>query len=257
MFRLKFINSNQDTLRPTIYIVMLQTISLSKDAYFHALLLLNVAEIQLLMGMPNNNTWMNINLARSIHTTMGLRTWLIACDVTLAQLYLRERNLVKLALKHRKLESVCLEQLANASQWGANDSMFGWTTIFLIHSLKWKKKLQVHKALQFFGDLFLHESDEDSAISLFTVALTRFTYIDVHQSRVECMLRLGDLSKGHGDQLGAMKFWEAARPLFECSSQAQQVQHIDFRLTSAKENVEEIDPQPLWMSKMMHSPEPT
>jgi hypothetical protein len=108
--------------------------------------------------------------------------------------------------------------------------MFRWTIIFLVYSIKCKNRLQVHKALQFCGDTFLREQDEDTAITLFTVALAGFTYMDVHQSRAECMLKLGDISNSHGDQLKAVGQWTTARPLFERSSQGKEVQAIDERL---------------------------
>jgi hypothetical protein len=104
--------------------------------------------------------------------------------------------------------------------------MVRWTTVFLVHSIKHKKNLEVHKALQFFGDLFLTQGDESSAINLFTIALEGFTYMDVHCSRAECMIRLGNISKSHGDLPKAMELWDTARPLFEHSSQAQQVENI-------------------------------
>ncbi|KAJ7620760.1 hypothetical protein DFH06DRAFT_1341447 [Mycena polygramma] len=69
-------------------------------------------------------------------------------------------------------------------------------------------------------------------MSLFIVALEGFTYMDVHRSRGECMLRLGDIFKGRGDLLKAVELWDTARPLFERSSQAKQVKEIDERLAS-------------------------
>jgi hypothetical protein len=51
------------------------------------------------------------------------------------------------------------------------------------------------------------------------------------------MLQLGDISKGHGDLLKAVEFWEAARSLFEHSSQAKQVQCIDERVANIGEDV--------------------
>jgi hypothetical protein len=51
------------------------------------------------------------------------------------------------------------------------------------------------------------------------------------------MLRLGDSSKRHGEILKAVEFWEAARPLFERSSQAKQVQHIDDRVANISRDV--------------------
>jgi hypothetical protein len=62
--------------------------------------------------------------------------------------------------------------------------------------------------------------------------------MDVHRGRAECMLRLGDIFYGYGDPLKAMEFWEAARPLFECSSQAQQVANIDDKLASMSREIQ-------------------
>jgi hypothetical protein len=53
------------------------------------------------------------------------------------------------------------------------------------------------------------------------------------------MLRLGDISKGHGDLLKAVELWEKAKPLFERSSQSKQVKNIDQRLASVDEDVRE------------------
>ncbi|KAJ7864927.1 hypothetical protein B0H13DRAFT_2353329 [Mycena leptocephala] len=74
-------------------------------------------------------------------------------------------------------------------------------------------------------------------MSLFIVALQGFTQMDVHRSRAECMLQLGDISEGHGDLLKAVEFWEAARPLFQRSSQAKQVQAIDERVANISKDV--------------------
>jgi hypothetical protein len=41
----------------------------------------------------------------------------------------------------------------------------------------------------------------------------------------------------HGNLLKAVEFWDAARPLFERSSQAKRVQHINERVANINENV--------------------
>jgi hypothetical protein len=106
-----------------------------------------------------------------------------------------------------------------------------------VHSLKRKEKLGIYKALRSLGDIFLAQHDEHTATSLFTAALEGFNQRDVHRSRAECMLRLGDISMGHGDLLKAMEFWDGARPLFERSSQAKQAHGIDDRLAGIREDV--------------------
>ncbi|KAJ7693991.1 hypothetical protein B0H16DRAFT_1904483 [Mycena metata] len=102
-----------------------------------------------------------------------------------------------------------------------------------------KEKPGIYKALQFIGDVHLMQNDEVSAVSLFTVALDGFTYMDVHRSRAECMIRLGDMAKKNGDLLKALELWETAKPLFERSSQAKRVQDIDERVSGISEETKE------------------
>ncbi|KAJ7748140.1 hypothetical protein B0H16DRAFT_1888589 [Mycena metata] len=99
--------------------------------------------------------------------------------------------------------------------------------------------LGIHKALQFVGDVHLMQSDEVTAVNLFTIALEGFTEMDVHRSRAECMIRLGDIAKKNGDLLKALELWETARPLFECSSQTKKVQDINERVSGMSEKVKE------------------
>ncbi|KAJ7741851.1 hypothetical protein B0H16DRAFT_1464292 [Mycena metata] len=108
-----------------------------------------------------------------------------------------------------------------------------------LHTLSKQKRLGIYKALQFIGDVHLMEDDEVTAVSLFTVALEGFTYMDVHRSRAECMIRLGDVAKKDGDLLKALELWETARPLFECSPQAKRVQDIEERVGGISEEVKE------------------
>ncbi|KAJ7715553.1 hypothetical protein B0H16DRAFT_1701655 [Mycena metata] len=134
--------------------------------------------------------------------------------------------------------SYCLERLADVTCWSPHHDP-SWSIILLAHSLRAKEKLGIYKALQFIGDVHLMQNDEISAVSLFTVALDGFTYMDVHRSRAECMVRLGDMAKKNGDLLKALELWETAKPLFERSSQAKRVQDIDERVGGISEEVKE------------------
>jgi tetratricopeptide (TPR) repeat protein len=199
------------------------------------------------MGVHQDLVQRDISDAQAIFGTGGFNTGAKACDAMLAALYVREKDLplakqmleksLKLNLNNQ-IESFCLEWLANVGQWGAAHSTVRWTTVFLVHCIKHKKKLEVHKAIQFFGDLFLTQGDESNAINLFTVALEGFTYMDIHRSRAECMLRLGDISKNSGDLSKAMELWATARPLFVRSSQAQQVENIDCRVAGLGQEIQ-------------------
>jgi len=190
----------------------------------------------------------NIDTAKLVFTTKLKSTYYITmCDSIVGDLYLREGNIlaarslfekcIKLFPRQPEINSFCLERLANVSRWDALNCMPSWTTVFLMHSLKFKERLAICKALLFMGDIFLAQGDESTATSLFTVALDGFTHMDVHFSRAECMRRLGDIFEGHGDKFKAVELWEAARPLFERSSQTKQVEQIDQRLAGVGEDV--------------------
>jgi hypothetical protein len=125
----------------------------------------------------------------------------------------------------------CLEKLGALEQWSPTDNIsFSWTITFLVHSLKFQRRLELHKALQFLGNIFQIQGDQDTASSLLTVALGGFTEMDVHRSRAECMVLLGDISKLNRDELKAMELWETARPLFERSSQGKQLADLNAKL---------------------------
>jgi tetratricopeptide (TPR) repeat protein len=152
------------------------------------------------------------------------------------------RTLLEKCLKFgwgKEIEAVnlCLESLGNFLCWREMAQTASTCTVsFLVHSLKSKRRLETQKALQFLGDVFLAQGDHDTALSLFTLALDGFTQMDVHRGRAECILRLGDIWKLRADILKAVELWKTARPLFERSSQAQQIIQVDERLATISRN---------------------
>ncbi|KAJ7339153.1 hypothetical protein DFH08DRAFT_1013985 [Mycena albidolilacea] len=197
---------------------ILQECLLHMDPYAHGLALLNLAQLSLSMNARKNAAQQEIERAMKI--------------------FLASERIVEIAiLNDSDIKSYCLERLGNTGHWSASSQMSSWTTVYLAHSIKLKEKLGINKALQFLGDIFLAQADEDTAASLFIVALEGYTYMDVHCSRAECMLRLGDVAREHDDLHKAAEFWDAARPLFERSSQTKQMQDIDERLASVGEDV--------------------
>jgi tetratricopeptide (TPR) repeat protein len=231
----------------SIHSRILQETSVDQDPFAYGLALLNIGEIDVSIGAPKEDVQSVYEKAKGIFNTTGGVQEITMCDMILADLSLREANFLtaktllerclKLYAGHSEIISYCLERLGNVSCWDTSNWMSGWTTVFLVHSVRQKEKLGIHKALQFLGDAFLAQDDEHTAINLFTVALEGFTYMDVHRSRAECMLRLGDISKGQGALLKAVEHWETAKPLFEQSSQAKQVENIDQRLAGVGDKV--------------------
>ncbi|KAJ7779634.1 hypothetical protein B0H16DRAFT_1710910 [Mycena metata] len=210
---------------------------------------MNIAEIEVMMGVAQTQIQKKIDASEALikgSTSAVFMT--IARDTIQADLNLTEGDMSStLFLKclqaawgtYSEAVSFCLEKLADTNRWEDSHHPIFWPTVYLAHSLKMKEKLGIYKALQFLGDIFLREEHEVTATSLFTLALEGFTQMDVHQSRAECMIRLGDISNKHGDFLRALEVWEQARPLFERSSQAKRIQNIDERLLGISENVKE------------------
>jgi tetratricopeptide (TPR) repeat protein len=150
----------------------------------------------------------------------------------------------------------CLERLGDSRKWTeTNSALSPWTVIFLVHSLKLKRGLEIHKALQFLGDIFFRREDFDTAISLLTLSLDGFTHMDVHRSRAECMLRLGDISLIRGNAPRAAELWAKARPLFKRSSQMKQVIRVDGRLSSISHELShDVQPESLRWPSDIHAP---
>jgi hypothetical protein len=230
-----------------IQLQLLHENSADMDPYRHAWALVNVAEIDV-SSIFQDDVQGKIHAAKSLFTAIEDVRGVRYCDVIQANLSLREGKILAAKTlfqdslkfswgKYNDIVSLCLESLGNSSYWNISHCTPAWTTMFLIHSLKGKAKLEIHKGLQFFGDVFLTEGEENTAISLLTVALEGFTYMDVHCSSAEYMLRLGDISSKHGELVKAVELWKTARPQPERSSQAKQAEQIYARLASIHQNV--------------------
>ncbi|KAJ7493529.1 hypothetical protein FB451DRAFT_1164426 [Mycena latifolia] len=197
----------------------------------------------LMIGASDHDVLQTLNKAKAVFKNRDLPREIICCETILADLYLRDRNtlaakalfqeLISLSWrKNAETVSYCLERLGDTGRWEVSD--FNWsyrqTIVYLAHAQTTQEKLDLHKALQFLGDVFLHNGDEETAHSLFIVALDGFTYMDVHRSRANCMLRLGDMAQQRGELVEAVELWRSARPLFELSLQTKDVAQVDARL---------------------------
>ncbi|KAJ7495201.1 hypothetical protein FB451DRAFT_363826 [Mycena latifolia] len=190
-----------------IHTQLLLTVLTEQNPYIYAYTLLTMAQIDVEIGALINGVQVNIDRAKQLFSSVGYSTGFILGDMIAAALYVNEgdlrkaKSLFQTCLKSmwgKSTEGVsyCLEKLGNTSLWHAVDHVSSsWTVIFLVLSLKSKQKLQTHKALQFLGDVYLADDDQQTATSLLAVALEGFTEMDVHRGRADCMLRLGDIAE--------------------------------------------------------------
>jgi hypothetical protein len=140
--------------------------------------------------------------------------------------------LTSLRGQDHEVELFCLGRLADIRAWPASEWHPRWPIMYCGHAYIAKDKLELHQALLLLGDVFLATKDNETATNLYIVALEGFTYMDVHRSRAQCMVRLGDLANEQGHTSKAIGFWKTARPLFERSLQAKDVAQIDVRLST-------------------------
>jgi len=223
-----------------IHTQILQEALMNQNPYHQALALFNIAEIDVCIGAPKEIVQKNIDTAKSLFKSIGYLRLMQWCDVVQADLQLREGDMLGAETlfaeglratwgKNSDIVAYCLERLADKTRWNLSFGTLNWTVIFLVLSLKSKQKLELHKALQFLGDNFLTQGDEQTAMGLITIALEGFTQMDVHRSKAECLLRLGDIFR-HSNLPKAIELWESARPMFERASQAKRLEHIDKKL---------------------------
>jgi tetratricopeptide (TPR) repeat protein len=218
-----------------------------QNARAYAYGLLNVAQIDIVIGGAAEEVYQNLHKAQEIFSSLHCSSEIIFCEMSKADLELREQQFDKAKWKLQdclssdsgregQARSFCLERLANTKAWQATESQSNWPLIYLGYAQKSKEKLALYKALLFIGDVFILNKDEDTAHNLYTVALDGFTYMDVHHSRAQCMLRLGDLANRRGEILKAIELWKTAQPLFRQSLQVKDVAEIDTRLTAIEKS---------------------
>ncbi|KAJ7146664.1 hypothetical protein C8R44DRAFT_845711 [Mycena epipterygia] len=221
-----------------------------QQTFEYAFSLTNLAEIDIIIGASAQNVFQMLEKARQIAIATGAPYVSDYCEIRSGELNLREREtdtakiifqqcFALAAPKDIQAALLCLEKLADTSQWPAHNFQWSsrWTVLYLAYAKGKQHKQAIHKAIQFLGDVFLTQGDLNTAEILFTVALETFTYMDIHRSRAECMLRLGDIARHKGDLAHAADLWREARPLFEQSLQAKDIAQIDTRLALVSDRV--------------------
>ncbi|KAJ7831340.1 hypothetical protein B0H14DRAFT_2592779 [Mycena olivaceomarginata] len=206
--------------------------------------LVNIVYLDLVMGTSTESVSVNLQAAaaafRSVHYPRGIEI----CELHTADLKLREGNKTSACTQYVRtftgaygmddeLTCHCLATLADfGNPVHAASEVARWAIVFLAYTMHKSSRsmLVVHQALRCFGDVLAQESMDDEALNVLTVALEGFTWMDVHQSRADCMQTMGDVHLRCGETLKACTFWTEARQLFERSSQAKAVSKIDSRL---------------------------
>ncbi|KAJ7279520.1 hypothetical protein C8J57DRAFT_1221180 [Mycena rebaudengoi] len=204
---------------------------------------LNIALIDITTGAYSKIIFQKLDMGQSHLKALYGYPGRLACftaDFAAAELHLRDGAIGPVKAMFEKcltssqepqLVLLCLERLGDHST-GMNDvqTTLRWTGIFLGLALRCKEKHKTLQAFRFLGQIFSAQGDDETALSLFKVALDGFTFMDVHHSRADCMVRIADILNSRGEVMKAVELWKTARPLFEWSSQMKDIIKIDAKL---------------------------
>ncbi|TFK37285.1 hypothetical protein BDQ12DRAFT_753359 [Crucibulum laeve] len=150
-----------------------------------------------------------------------LKNAAIHCILSLGSFHLRAVAFRSLSLNF--LGDIYLKQQEH-------DDAMNTYILSLVFSLKITHKPFMYQAIRGIGDVFLVLDDINTAISLFQIALNAFIAMDVHRSKGDCMIRLGDIAHQCGELEKAKQLWEGAIPLFRRSEQGKEVIKCENRL---------------------------
>ncbi|KAJ6523479.1 hypothetical protein DFH09DRAFT_198012 [Mycena vulgaris] len=154
-----------------------------QNQFRHAMDMLNIAQIDIEIEASRDAVQKNIDAAISLFTEIGYSTGVLYCDTIQAALHLQNQEFMVAEtlfskclrstwMRENEAVTFCLERLGDVHRWNDVHGMSSlWTILFLVHSLKLNQKLEICKALQFLGDIYLTEGDQNTAISLLSVAL--------------------------------------------------------------------------------------
>ncbi|KAK7022517.1 ATPase-AAA-core domain-containing protein [Favolaschia claudopus] len=234
-----------------IYTTIMQDALLAMNKHIYIFSLLNIAQIDVIIGTPAHEVLVKIDNLKGIitdlrYTTAEQFTEIVSADLSLREgkhaharsLFIRYSHV--LLGENVECAFAAIERLADLERWEHQDfeETSLWAMVYFSYASKLKNKLAIHKALACIGQIYLAQHDPATAHNLFTVALEGFVQMGVHHDRARCLLYLGNIAKQEGNMGKASELWTTARPLFEKSLQAKDVEKIDAKLAKlAKEQV--------------------
>jgi tetratricopeptide (TPR) repeat protein len=188
-----------------IYSQIIESTSPDQNALAYALSLANIVQIDIRIGGDSEAVYQKSNKAEDVFGGFQIIPGRVHCKTLQAEIELRDRQFDLAKLKFQEClvtacgtdyetSSFCLEQLANNRAWPISEWQSKWPMIYCGHAYKTSDKLALQKAFLFLRDMFLTTNNVETIRNLYTVALEGFTQMDIHCSRANCMICLGDLA---------------------------------------------------------------
>ncbi|KAJ7312655.1 hypothetical protein DFH08DRAFT_822096 [Mycena albidolilacea] len=227
--------------------------------WFHANALCSIVQMELLMEDELTDIVSNLNAVEEVYRSLSSpRT--ILCSWLSAELELYYGNTANARAQflecfsktrgpiYPDITQVCLAALSEpAHRMHGTMETFCWAVLSLSFAQKLKDTVATINALRRLADVYSIVEDEDNALSLFHAALEAGTRIGIHRLRARCMVGIGDIMLHRGDSTQAKKMWEAAQPLFICSSRMKDAAAIKTRveqLSQTQVNSPPLQPLP-------------
>lgn len=216
------------------------------SADWHALdrayALVNIATIDVTIGVKDDEVHQTLDEARHLFTINSYARGICNCDVILADLLFRggqrdeaqvlyQRSLSMSLGRDVELPLMCFERLGDVAYAQGNiTAAFYHRMAYFAYTRKTQSMAATYQALRCLGDIFMAQADSETALSLYRLALDGFTAMDIHRGRGDCKFRIGDIMERRGNVDVAQELWREAKPLFERSSQFVDVSLCDKRL---------------------------
>ncbi|KAK6977219.1 ATPase-AAA-core domain-containing protein [Favolaschia claudopus] len=231
-----------------IYTNMMRDTILAMDKHTYGYCLLNITQIDVIIGTHAHEVQLKIDELKEIFSALQDIVAEQYTEMVSAYLSQREGNYAyaqsvlatyfhEFFGNNAEYALYANERLADLERWEAEyfDKTFVWAMIYLSYTIKLKNKLALNKALACIGQIYLAQCDLETAHNLFTVALKGFTQMGVHHDRARCLLYIGNIAEQEGNVGKATEVWTRARPLFEKSLQAKDVDKLDAKLANMVE----------------------
>ncbi|KAJ6555189.1 hypothetical protein DFH09DRAFT_574678 [Mycena vulgaris] len=217
----------------------------TRSPFFHLNALINLAWLDIVTGADEQEIFKKLDTARTVATRLEWGYGVQYCELITVDIYLRRGDLTEAsrALEQclplfgsfqTNLQLHCLRQLAEVSyEMRQIDQASRWVVMFLALGCKTRSHGEIYHALQYLGDVFTAQDDDETTLDIFQAVLDGTTEMDVHHRRANCMTRIGDILERRGDLKNGKEMWESARPLFILTSQMGSVEGIRQRILGA------------------------
>jgi tetratricopeptide (TPR) repeat protein len=226
----------------SIHEYIVQSSSSEKFPLFHGFSRVAIAAIDVTLGLFKSEAEVAavLEVPRQIFTSRGYLRGLPICDKVLADFAIangRTAEAVQIyekcvhSFRGKSMDSLfgCMRVLGDITLRNDVRSTTHWATTYLAYGKTTASRLIVAWAFRLLGDIFREDGDHETSSSLFQIALEEFTGMDIYQGRAECLLRLADIVRRHGEHTAAREHLIESRRMFLKSGMVAEAEKVPIQ----------------------------